>query len=109
VTCEPDRFCDEIRSVLSARLPGTTWPEWHFQGLGREGLIEKYHLLDGAYTAPVDAATKQPMVIELGGEVSGSDAPLNHGDPFPERITVRITHAHWANVAGLGVGVGFYM
>jgi hypothetical protein len=108
VTCRADDFSARLRDVLVDRLPGTTWPESHFDRPGRRGLVERYQLLDGAYTAPFDAATRQAMVIELGGRVSGADRPLNHGEPFPDRITVTISHAHWCNVSGLGVGVGFY-
>lgn len=109
ITCEPARFCALLRALLEERLPGTTWPE-RFVADPRHGLVEKYHLLDGAFVAPMDEATRQRMVLELGGRVSGLDGrPLDDGEPFTGRITVTIEHAHWANVSGLAVGTGFYM
>lgn len=72
-------------------------------------LVEKYHLLNAAYVAPGDESTRQSMVIELGGRVSGLDGALEHRSTFPDMVAVEITHAHWSNVSGLGIGVGFYM
>jgi hypothetical protein len=108
LTCEPGQFGARLRRVLIDRLPSTTWPQQYFDQVRRVGLIEKYHLLDGSYVAPPDAATGQPMVLELGGRVAAGDRLSSHGECFPHMITVTITNAHWANVSGLGVGVGFY-
>jgi hypothetical protein len=109
VRCEPRQFGPRLRDQLTERLPGTSWSKWPFERSPEQGLVEKYHILDGTYPAPMDNATKQSMVIELGGDVEGLDGPLDYGDPFPDQVIVKITHAHWANVSGLAIGVGFYM
>lgn len=109
VRCGPAQFCAAVRSLLVARLQGTSWPERWFAGLSSEGLIEKYQLVDASYPAPMDPATNQRMVIELGGRIAGDDGPLAPGDPLPERVAVTISQAHWSNVSGLGLGVGFYL
>jgi hypothetical protein len=106
LTCERDRFTEALNATLARRLPGIQWPAPH---LPDDGLVEKYHLLDGAYPAPADPATGQAMLIELGGGVAAPDGPLGDGEPLPRTIVVTIDHAHWCNVSGLGVGVGFYM
>jgi hypothetical protein len=107
--CEPDMFGDRLRALLAERLPGTDWPQSWFAGRGRDGLVERYHLLDTAFPAPADAATGQPMVLELGGGVAAVAGTLADGEPFPARVLVTVSHAHWCNVSGLGIGVGFYM
>ena len=113
VVCSPIEFDAQVKVLFSRYLPdlpaspvlgNRVGPIWRRP----TGLVEKYHLLDGAYVAPPDDATQQTMVIELGGHVSGSEGRLERGAPFPEIVVVTITHAHWANVAGLGIAVGFY-
>jgi hypothetical protein len=108
VVCSPDEFDREVPSVFAALL-GEAGAKFSFKRTSWHSLVEKYHLLDAAYVAPMDDATRQFVVIELGGRVSGLDGPLEHGSPFPDTVAVEITHAHWSNVSGLGIGVGFYM
>jgi hypothetical protein len=123
--CEADRFGDRIIEVLTECLPGTTWRRSTFverveteallredardEALRRQGIIEKYQVLDAVHPAPVDTATGQTMVIELAGNVAGVAGELDYGTPLPKSIRVRVTHAHWANVSGIGAGVGFYL
>lgn len=108
VECKPEEFDDLVPGLFADRLGISPGPFVGRRSDG-QGLIEKYHILDGAYVAPPDGATGQTMVIELGGTVSGPDGSLEHGSSFPGKIVVTITNAHWSNVSGLGVGVGFYM
>jgi hypothetical protein len=108
VICRPDDFDLQIPSLYAEHLPSVNWFPSFNQKDGFTGLIEKYHLLDVAYVGAFDAATKQTMMLELGGRVSGLDGALEHRQTFPETVVVTITHAHWANVSGLGIGVGFY-
>lgn len=115
LTCRPDEFNSRIRQTLQMCLPGTTWPGYGDRGT--RGLVGKYMLLDGSYQAPSDPVTGQDMVIELGGRISAPDGSPIRQDPrtralggrFPELITVTVEQAHWANVAGLAVGVRFYI
>ena len=109
VVCRPDEFDLQIPSLYAGHLPSVAWGSSFNQRERYSGLVEKYHILDVAYIAARDEATNQNMMLELGGRVSGLDGSLEHGQPFPETVVVTITHAHWANVSGLGVGVGFYM
>jgi hypothetical protein len=108
VICSPDEFDGEVPSIFAAHL-GDAGIKSSFKRTSMYSLVQKYHLLDAAYVAPMDEATRQSMVIELGGRVSGMDGPLEHGSTFPDTVAVEITHAHWSNVSGLGIGVGFYM
>jgi hypothetical protein len=109
VTCSPDHFDLQMPALFTQHLPDISWDSRSSINKGAYGLVEKYHLLDGAYVAPADAATHQAMVIELCGQVSGLDGSLEHRQPFPDTVVVTITHAHWSNVSGLGIGAGFYM
>jgi hypothetical protein len=108
VICSPDEFDSEVPSIFAAHL-GEAGAKASFKRTSMYSLVEKYHLLDAAYVAPADETTRQSMVIELGGRVSGIDGPLEHGSSFPDTVAVEITCAHWSNVSGLGIGVGFYM
>jgi hypothetical protein len=125
VQCEADGFGDRITEVLTECLPGTRWRGPGFferveaealrredardEALRRQGIIEKYRVLDAVYPAPMDTATGQTMVIELAGEITGAAGEVDYGTPLPKSITVRVTHAHWANVSGIGAGVGIYL
>ena len=158
ITCPPSEFGPRLREVLVEWLPGTEWQERHFlphpnapvghfsrcAACGhpidnRNGLVEKYHILDGGWVAPADAATGQTMVLELGGHVANIDGtpaierriklraddggvrdptPAERAemeprwalqDPFTPVVEVTVRSAHWTNVAGVRVGVGFYM
>ncbi len=108
VICSPDEFDSEVPSIFAAHL-GEAGAKSSFKRTSMYSLVEKYHLLDAAYVGPMDETTDQSMVIEVGGRVSGPEGPLEHGSSFPHTVAVEITHAHWSNVSGLGIGVGFYM
>jgi len=104
----------------------------------RMGLIQKGHILDGHWSAPDDEATRQFMELELGGSVRNISGPSHADtlrvrgpdgqmhpataeelerfgpasevlDPFTPTVRVTIKSAHWTNLSGLRVGVGFYM
>jgi hypothetical protein len=118
VTCPPSEFVGHLRQLVINTLPGTTWPEWPplpWGQPGTRGLVEKHHRLEGSYPAPIDETTGQSMVLELAGYVGNVGGPLfapsGSGSllaPFTPVVKVTITHAHWANVAHLGIGVGYY-
>jgi len=107
VVCSPDDFDLEVPSLHANHLPTVVWNSIFNRKDEFSGLVEKYHLLDVAFVAPWDTGTEQTMMLELGGQVSGPDGPLEFHQPIPETVVVTITHAHWANVSGLGIGVGF--
>jgi hypothetical protein len=109
VICSPNEFDLQVPSLYAEHLPTFNWDSRLNRKDEFSGLVEKYHLLDVAYVASSDTATNQTMMLELGGVVSALDGPLEFRQPFPETVVVTITHPHWANVSGLGIGVGFYM
>jgi hypothetical protein len=102
ISCRVEAFNEALDDALARRLTDTTWRT-------RGGLIEKYWLLDGSYTAPQDSITGQPMELALAGDVLLPGTQREHGQRFGDHIQVRVSAATWTNVSGLGFGVGFYM
>lgn len=107
-TCPPTDFHACLDQALATALPGTTWNTDWLRRRG-PGLVEKYGLLDDSYAARPDDATGQLMVLSLFGSALTPGKNWEPGDMWGGLVEIKITTAVWANVAGIGFGVPFYM